>query len=145
VEFVEAQQPGLGGELFGDQRDRVVAIMLPEFHFLTDQVNALVHVEHEFVKMRAALSLDRTRVKKQIHQHRLAATDFAVDVKAVDRLLAVCEQPIKRGRFSRQVFRNPFFQPRHFFNDGELRLITLDAAGGDIGSVTICNGARHRK
>ena len=66
--------------------------MFAEFYFLTDQINTLVHVEHEFVEMRTAFSLDRTRVKKQIHQHGLAATDLAVDIKALDRrLLAACE------------------------------------------------------
>jgi hypothetical protein len=25
-----------------------------------------------------------------------------------------------------------------------LRIVTLDTAGGDIGGITICNGARHR-
>src|SRR5262249_55828189 len=82
--------------------------------------------------------------KKPIHQHRLAAADLAVDIKAFDRRLpAACEQPVERRRFSRPIFRDPLFQPRHFFNDGELRIVTLDAARGDIGHIAGCNLARH--
>jgi hypothetical protein len=33
---------------------------------------------------------------------------------------------------------------RHFFDDGELRLVALDAPSGDSGGVTRCDRARHR-
>jgi hypothetical protein len=85
VKLVKAQQPRLLGQLLGDEPDRVLVGMFAEFHFLSDQKNAFVNVEHEFMEMRAAFSLDRTAVKKQIHQHRFAATDLAIDIKALDR------------------------------------------------------------
>ena len=39
---------------------------------------------------------------------------------------------------------NPRFQLRQFFNNSELRIVTLDAAGGEITGVTCCDGARHQ-
>ena len=96
VKFVEAQQPSLRGQFLGDESDRVIVGMFAELHFLPDRVNAFVHIEHEFVKMRAALSRHRTALEKQIHQHRLAAPDVAVDIDTFDRRqppLAAREQP----------------------------------------------------
>ena len=65
VEFVEAEQPGLLRELRRRQPDRIFAFVLAEFHLLPEGVNAFVHVEHEFVKMRAALARDRAASKKK--------------------------------------------------------------------------------
>ena len=56
VKLIEAEQPGLVGQRVGDQPDRIFAFMLAALHFLPDRVNAFVHVQHEFVKMRAALA-----------------------------------------------------------------------------------------
>src|SRR5580692_11103222 len=97
MEFVEAEQPGLIEQLLGNKPDRIFAVVLAELHLLPQRENALMHVKHEFVKMRAALAEHRTRFEEQIHQHRLAAPDVAVDVEALERrLLAVAEQPAQR-------------------------------------------------
>ena len=85
VELIEAQQPGFFRKLLGHELDRILAFVLAAFHLLPDVVNAFVHVEHEFVKMRAALAFDRTRLEKEIHQHGLAAPDLAVNVETLDR------------------------------------------------------------
>jgi len=41
-----------------------------------------MHLGHEFVEMGAALVQHRAVLEKQIHQHGLAAPDFAMDVEA---------------------------------------------------------------
>jgi len=71
--------------------------------------SAVVHVEQEFVEMGAALTHDGTCFEEQVHQHRLAAADVAIDVKTLERLfafLAVAEQPAERRRFPRQAMLN---------------------------------------
>ena len=132
VEFVEAEQPSFLRQLDRREADRILAGMLAEFHLLAQRVNALVHVDHEFVEMRAALAQHRARLEEQIHQHGLAAADLAVDVKALDRrllVLAAAEQPAERGRFARQaILDDPRFQPRQPVDDGELRGVALDFA-----------------
>ena len=106
--------------------------MLAEFHLLPNGMDAFVHVEHEFVKMRAALAHDRARLEEQIHQHRLAAADIAVDVETLDRgsaLLAAGEQPAERRGFARQtIFRDSRFEPRQHVDDVQLRVVALDSA-----------------
>ena len=99
VEFIEAKQPGLLRQLAGHEFDRILAGMLALFHLLPERINALMHVDHEFVEMRATLALHGARLEEQIHQHGLAAPDLAVDVEAFDaRLLfgAAAEQPAER-------------------------------------------------
>ena len=130
MEFVEAEQPGFLEQLFGDEPDRIFAFVLAELHLLAQRENAFVHVEHEFVKMRAALAHHRACFEEQIHQHGLAAADVAVDVEALERrLLAVAEQPAERRRFARQaMFGDPRFEPRQLLDDGELRLIAARRA-----------------
>ena len=99
VEFVEAQQPRLLGQLLGDEMDRIFALVFAGFHLLPDGMDALMHVEHEFVEMGAALALDRRGLEEKIHQHGLAAPDLAVNVEALDGrqvALAAGEQPAQR-------------------------------------------------
>ena len=147
VEFVEAEQPGLVEQLLGDEPDRIFAFVLAELHLLAQRKNALVHVEHEFVKMRAALARHRTCFEEQIHQHGLAAADVAEDVEALERrFLAVAEQPAERRGFARQtMLRDPHLEPCQLLDDGELRVVAADATCGDAGGVLRCDGARHRK
>ena len=120
------------------QLDRILVGMRAHFHLLPECVNALVHVDHEFVEMDAAFSLDRACLEEQIHQHRLAAPDLAVKVEPLEQrllFLATGEQPAERGRFPRQaIFDDPFFQPRQHLDDGDLRCI----------SAPPCRG-RHRR
>ena len=99
VEFIEAEQPGLLRQVDRGKPDRVLAGVLAELHLLPEGMNALVHVDHEFVEVHAALARDRARFEEEIHQHRLAAPDVAVDVDALDRRLlapAGGKQPAER-------------------------------------------------
>ena len=99
MKFVEAKQPSFLDELLGDQMDRIVVSVCAKFHLLTKAVDTLMHVKHEFVKMCATLAYDRTGLKKQVHKHRLAAPDVAVDVETLDILaiiFAAAEQPAER-------------------------------------------------
>ncbi len=147
VEFIEAEQPGFAGQLFRGQLDRVLVGMFADFHLLPEAMNALVHVDHEFVKMRAALSLHRAGLEEQIHQHGFAAADVAVDVEALEQrvvLPARSKQPAERGGFARQAMLDePFFQLRQHADDGDLRRVALDSAAGNAGGVSRCDGARH--
>src|SRR5262249_56873095 len=94
VEFVEAKEPCLLRNGGGGERDRIFAADFAQFRLLTQRIDALVHLSHEFMKMDAALAYDRRRGGEQIHQHGLAAADVAEDVKTLDRLrLAHSEQP----------------------------------------------------
>ena len=113
MEFVEAEQPGFVEQLPGNKPDRIFAFVLAELHLLAQRENAFVHVEHEFVKMGAALARHRACFEEQIHQHRLAAADVAVDVEALERrLLTVAEQPAERRGFARQaMLRDPHLEP----------------------------------
>ena len=133
MEFIEAEQPGFVEQLLGNKADRIFAVVLAELHLLAQCENALVHVEQEFVEMRAALAQHRTCLEEQIHQHRLAAADVAVDVESLERrLLAIAEQPAQRRGFARQaMLRDPHFEPRQMRDDGKLRVVAADAAGGD--------------
>src|SRR5262249_19763042 len=104
VELVEAQKPGFLGERDGHRSDRIVAYNLAALELLAPSVHVLVHVEHELVKMSAALAHDRARAKEQVHEHGLAAADVAENVEPLRRTVAVVapEQPSKRRRLARQ-------------------------------------------
>src|SRR2546423_15231573 len=46
-------------------------------------MNALVRLGHELIEEHAALARHRGALEEHIHQHRLAASDIAMDVKAL--------------------------------------------------------------
>ena len=85
-ELVEAEERGLARELGGDRGDRVLALDLAFLARLAPPMQAGVHVGHEAVEMRAPLGADVDGVEEEVHQHRLAAPDRAVDVEAARRL-----------------------------------------------------------
>ena len=147
VKLVEAQEPGFFGQRVGDEPDRILALVIAALHALPHAVNALVNVEHELVKMSAALTLDRARLEEEIHQHGLAAADLAIDVQALDlrqRALPAGEQPAKRRGFARQtIFRDPRFKARHHVEHRELSVVALDAARSDTRGIMRCDGIRH--
>jgi hypothetical protein len=89
VEFVEAQQPGLLEDRMRGERDDVAISDLAARDVLAIAVNPLMHFGHEFMEMGAALVLDLALLKKHIHQHGLAAPDFAVNVETAWRRLAL--------------------------------------------------------
>jgi len=138
VEFVKTQQPGLGENRFGGERDDVAIVDLAARDVLPKAVDALMHVGHEFVKMRAALVGDRARLKKQVHQHGLAAADLAVNVKSARRLVLVGKQPAEQTLLAhRLVPRKPLLQRAQCLDRARLRGIGLDRAGGDEGLIVV--------
>ena len=110
--------------------------MLADFHVLPEAMNALVHVDHEFVEMRRGVSLYRACLEEQIHQHGLAAADFAVDVESLQRRLlfvARRKQPAERRRFAREtMLDDPRFQPCQHIDDGKLGCIALNCAAATL-------------
>ena len=147
VEFIEAKQPGLLRQLTSRKLDRILAGVLAAFHLLPERMNALVHVDHEFVEMRAALARHRARLEKQIHQHGLAAADVAVDVEAFDpRLLfrrLPNSQPSDDDLRAKRCSTIRASSRASVVDDGELRGVALDHAAGDAGGVSRCDGDRH--
>jgi len=85
VEFVEAQQPGLIGDLVGDVADRIAVADLAELQLMSHLAHALVHVGHELVEVRPPLAPHLARGKEEIHEHGLAAADVAENIEALDR------------------------------------------------------------
>ena len=100
-------------------------------------VDALMHVGHELVEMRAPLVLDATVLEEQIHQHGLAAADLAMDVEPVRRLVLVAaEQAAEQALLAlRLVAREPLVERRIGLGDLGLRGIRLDGAGCDLGLI----------
>ena len=85
LELVEAEQRRGLGDLPGDDLDRVVLSLLAR------TVDGGMRLLHEGVEMDPALGRDRRGFVEEVHQHRLAAPDAAVDVEAeplLDLLLA---------------------------------------------------------
>ena len=85
---------------------------------------------------------------KEIHQHRLAAADGAVDVEALELRLAAlasAEQPAERRRFARQaIFHDPQLSSRASRSTtASCATSSLDSARGDAGGVLRCDRARH--
>jgi hypothetical protein len=78
VEFVEAQERRLGRDLFRHRPDRIA-------FFSASRMDAVMDLEHEGVEMDAPFARCRDRGKEHVHQHGLAATDIAVDIKSARR------------------------------------------------------------
>ena len=140
MKLIKAKQPGLARQVARDKLDRIGAGILAELHPLPKRVNALMHIEHEFVKMGAPLPQHQARLKEQIHEHGFAAADVAADIEALDlrlRFFATAEHPSKRRRFSRQAtLGNLRFEPRQPVNDSKLDGVGLDQAAGHAGGVS---------
>jgi hypothetical protein len=75
LELVEAQQRRLVGDVGGDLEDRRIRLRPPL------SLDAVVHFEHEGMEMNPPLAQARHRGKEQIHQHRFAAADRAVQIE----------------------------------------------------------------
>ena len=149
VEFVEAQQPGLVGDRGGGQLDRILAADLAGLDLLPERVDALVHVGHEFVEMRAVLAHDRRGREEQIHQHGLAAADLAENVEAPDRILLALarpEDPAERRRFAGEAMLDDApLELRELVDDRLLGGVVLDLAGGDERGVLGRDGGWHER
>src|SRR5882672_82937 len=98
MEFIETQKPGFLENRRGGERD------LAARDILAKPIDPLVHLGHEFVEMCAALVRDRALLKEQIHQHGLAAPDFAVNVETTwRRLVLVREQPAQQTLLAQRL------------------------------------------
>ena len=136
MKFVEAQQPGLVENRICRQRDDVGIAEFAASDVLAIAVDALMHLGHEFVEMRAALVRDGGLLEEQVHQHGLAAADLAVNVKPARRLAVVGKQPAEQALLAgRLVAGKPLFQRRKRLGGARLRRVGLDRAGGDEGLV----------
>src|SRR5229473_2841684 len=133
MKFVETQKPGLVENRRRGEPDHVAVGDLAARDILAKAINPLMHLGHEFVEVRAALVRDRTLLKKQIHQHGLAAPDFAMNVEAAwRRLILVRKQPAKQALLAhRHVARKPLLKGRECLDGLRLRGVGLDRAGGN--------------
>ena len=148
LKLVEAQQLRLRRDRLGDRHDRVgFRWGAPGRQLLAPRVQALMHFEHEFVKVDAALLRHGGVGKKQVHQHRLAAPDRSPDVKPVrfwgrlgGRAEAKPRQKTQLGRLARRRLQPVIdgLQARHDFF---LHRIGMDlapgAACGEIGGRSV--------
>ncbi len=79
LEFVEAEQRGLGGNAVGQRRNRICAIRIG----LPPSVDPRVRLLHEAVEVDAPFARHVGGGEEQVHQHRLAAADLADEVNSV--------------------------------------------------------------
>jgi hypothetical protein len=102
--LVETEQRRLIRDLVGGELDRIAVVALARLLLCAEASDALVHVGHEFMKMRAALADDRGPFKEEIHQHRLSAPDVAPEIESLGRFGGLPRhQPAKRTRFRRAM------------------------------------------
>src|SRR5450631_1383652 len=133
MKFVEAQKPGLVEDRPGGERDNIAISDFAARDILTIAIDPLVHFGHEFVKMRAALVHHLAVLEKQIHQHGLAAPDFAMNIEAARRrAVLVGKQPAQQALLAQGlVAREPPLEAREGIGGLRLRGVGLDRAGGD--------------
>src|ERR1700674_1159726 len=114
MEFIEAKQPRFVRDRGGGEQDRVLTGALRIFQLLTKIMHALVHLHHEFMKMRAVLAADRARLEEKVHEHGLAAPDIAVEINSLERCpaLPATEQPSEGRGFTREAVRSEFVVER---------------------------------
>ncbi len=79
LHLIEAQEACFCRDAGGDMRDRIAVDLLARL------ADALVHVGHELMEMAALLGGEAHAGEEQVHQHRLAAADVAVDVEPARR------------------------------------------------------------
>jgi hypothetical protein len=110
----------------------------PRLSFFAETPDALVHVGHEFMKMRSALANDWARLEEKVHQHGLAAADLAENVDAC------AKQPAERGRFAcKPMFAQPPIKRAKLPKDCLLGDIPFDLAGRDAGRVKAFDISMH--
>ena len=125
------------------RRIGVLALDFAVLDLLAETAHPLVNIGHELVKVRAALADHRTRLEEQVHQHGLAAADFAVDVETLHGSLAdaAAEQPAQRRAGAPSGARLRAARARR---SGASRLllrrVALDFPGGDQVFVEFADG-----
>ena len=87
LKFVKTQKRGLARNFARHARHRVARLVGP----LAYRVNARMGFLHKGVKMHAPLGAHGHFVEKQIHQHRFAAPNPAIQIKSFGR--GFCRQP----------------------------------------------------
>ena len=144
VEFIEAQQPALVGELTRDLRDRVAVRGNISFGVQALGLDVLMHLGHEFMKMHAALLGDRRHGKKEIHQHGLAAAHVAVEIEPARRASARApQQPPERGRtVGGAIARERIGQLAQAIDHRALGAVALELARGEARGI-VCGNVRR--
>jgi hypothetical protein len=109
VEFVEAEQARLIGDVLGGGRDRIIAGIANIGGMR--RFSACESLRHSKMKACASsmkswkwtrrLSFSATALEEQVHQHGLAAADCAPDVEAA-RLAATAKPAARRRQLLRQ-------------------------------------------
>src|SRR6201986_3577182 len=114
MESVEAEQPGLFEDRACGERDDVALGGVAARYLLPIRIDALMHVGHELVEMRAALVRDRARPEEQVHQHGLATARSAMNIKpARRRVVLLAEQALEQAVLARGLIaRQPILEGR---------------------------------
>ena len=146
-ELVEAEKGSLARELRGDRADRVFADDFAPLARLTPSMQAGVHIGHEAVEMRAPLGADLDRLEEEIHQHRLAAPDRAIDIEAARRLGRL--QPHESGEGARPLILGaialePEAQRLERVGEARLRRVEFEAMIVNERAVSLRDGG-HAK
>ncbi len=106
------------------------------------RIDALMRISHKIIEMRTAFAFDRQKLEEHIHQHGLAATNFAMNIKSFDggNFLALAKQPAKRTRFARKTFGANFLdQPVIACSQFKLCGIGFDLACLDQRVIMLAN------
>src|SRR5262249_44732697 len=107
--------------------------------------DALMNLAHEFVEMDATLAHHSRCCEEHVHQHGLAATNIAEDVKALHRLsLARSKQPAQRGRLAREPpLGKRVFTLREAINNRLLGIVAFDLSSGYLRRILRRDGSGH--
>ena len=146
-EFIEAKQPGLGGQSVGDLRHGLVALGGPRLAGEAPVVDALVHIGHEGLKMHPPLGLHRRRLEKEVHEHGLAAPHRPPEIDPARRLtlgLAAKEAAQNAGVAALLIIAQFARQPIKLRHHAQLRLVPFEGLFAEQGLIVIGNGAGHR-
>ena len=140
--LVEAKERSLARQIRRNRRDRVLAGDLAALPRLAPLIEAGVDVGHEGVKMRPPLGRPLDGVEEHVHQHRLAAADRPMDVKAARRLGRLrAEQAREAARLCLGLVVLQFAGERVELADKlRLRGVGLEAALGDERAIAVGDG-----
>ena len=84
MQLVEAEEPSLVRDGGRREPQRIGIYDLAPLELCRD-MNALMHLGHELMKMHPTLAQHRRAFKKHVHQHCLAAAHLAEDVPPLGR------------------------------------------------------------
>ena len=121
--LVEGEAPDVLGDVARDLAGRIARVGGAPFG------DAPVHLEHEFVEMGPPLFRNAERFDKEVHQHRLAASDTAPHVDALRARLLGPEQ--LRQQATRTVRLQFLLQPVEPLGRAALIGIGAQFTGGD--------------